>query len=275
MAKCALCIGINDYPGTESDLNGCVNDAKDWAAAFSKHGFSVTTLFDKKATGANLRAAIGSLMTNANEGDCLAVHYSGHGSYVPDENGDEPDGFDECICPCDISTKGPITDDELFELYSSRPTGVRLFIASDSCHSGTVARMAPVGSLPAPSRGRVERRRLVRFLPPSVFLKGRELAALGAVRPMRRSSPPGRHTGLLFAGCQDYEYSFDGWFNGRANGAFTYVALKTLNTLSKNATYLDWFMAIRGLLPSRQYPQTPNLFGSAAMKKAKVFCANC
>ena len=31
MAKHALCIGINDYPGTGSDLSGCVNDANDWA----------------------------------------------------------------------------------------------------------------------------------------------------------------------------------------------------------------------------------------------------
>jgi hypothetical protein len=29
MAKKVLCIGINDYPGTDSDLSGCVNDAND------------------------------------------------------------------------------------------------------------------------------------------------------------------------------------------------------------------------------------------------------
>jgi len=27
MGKHALCIGIDDYPGTDSDLAGCVNDA--------------------------------------------------------------------------------------------------------------------------------------------------------------------------------------------------------------------------------------------------------
>jgi hypothetical protein len=31
MAKTALCIGINDYPGTANDLSGCINDAQDWA----------------------------------------------------------------------------------------------------------------------------------------------------------------------------------------------------------------------------------------------------
>ncbi len=29
MEKRALCIGINDYPGTRSDLARCVNDAKE------------------------------------------------------------------------------------------------------------------------------------------------------------------------------------------------------------------------------------------------------
>ncbi len=29
MSKKALCIGINDYPGTQNDLSGCVNNAND------------------------------------------------------------------------------------------------------------------------------------------------------------------------------------------------------------------------------------------------------
>lgn len=32
MARRALCTGINDYPGTDSDLAGCVNDAADWGS---------------------------------------------------------------------------------------------------------------------------------------------------------------------------------------------------------------------------------------------------
>ena len=44
MAKKALCIGINDYPGTQSDLSGCVNDAHDWENVLDARGFSVTML---------------------------------------------------------------------------------------------------------------------------------------------------------------------------------------------------------------------------------------
>ena len=35
MANRALCVGINNYPGTNMDLAGCVNDANDWQASSS------------------------------------------------------------------------------------------------------------------------------------------------------------------------------------------------------------------------------------------------
>lgn len=269
MAKRALCIGINDYPGTGSDLAGCVNDANDWAAALAKRGFSVATLFDRKATGAGIRAAIRTLLDAAKRGDSLIIQYSGHGSFVPDEDGDEPDGTDECLCPYDIGARGPITDDELFELFSTKATGARLVLISDSCHSGTVSRFAPI-STPPTMPGPAAPRRLVRFLPPAAFLSKREVAKMGLTRALHRSSPPGRYASLLMSGCQDTEYSYDAWFQGRANGAFTYVALRALASLPAKATYRDWYNAVRKALPSQQYPQTPNLYGASSMKRWKA-----
>jgi uncharacterized caspase-like protein len=265
----ALCIGINDYPGTGSDLAGCINDASDWAAALRKRGFEVATLRDRQATGAAIRKAIRDLLAHSRPGDLALVQFSGHGSFVPDEDGDEPDGTDECLCPHDVKRKGPITDDELFELFSARPAGVKVVMISDSCHSGTVARFAPI-STPASTAGRSAPRRTVRFLPPGAFLSRREAARLGARRAARRSSPPGRYAGLLLAGCQDTEYSYDAYFKGRPNGAFTFVALRALATLKKDASYREWYKAIRKDLPSRQYPQTPNLYGLSSMKAWKV-----
>jgi hypothetical protein len=269
MAKYALCIGINDYPGTESDLAGCVNDADDWSAELARRGFSIERLIDRQATGSAMRSGIRKIVSGAAAGDLIVVQYSGHGSFVPDEDGDEPDGTDECICPYDIEAKGPILDDELFELFSARAEGVKLLMISDSCNSGTVARFAPI-TTPPTIDGKNPPQRKVRFLPPAVFLSKREAAKLGVSRAVRRSSPPGRYAALLLAGCQDTEYSYDAYFRGRPNGAFTFVALQTLAKLSKSATYSDWYDAIRKVLPSQQYPQTPNLYGSKSMKKWKV-----
>jgi len=271
MARHALCIGINDYPGTGSDLAGCVNDANDWAALLTKRGFKTATLFDNKATGAAMRAQIAATIGRAAAGDTVVIQYSGHGSFVPDDDGDEPDGNDECLCPYDISSKGPITDDELFQIYSARKPGVRLVIISDSCHSGTVARFAPI-TTPPTIKGRHAPQRKVRFLPPATYLSKSKVAHMAiASRSIRRGSPPGRYAGLLMSGCQDTEYSYDAYFNGRPNGAFSFVALRALQTLKPNASYRDWYMAIRKALPSQQYPQTPNLFGASPSKRWKVF----
>jgi hypothetical protein len=141
-------------------------------------------------------------------------------------------------------------------------------MVSDSCHSGTVARFAPIRTPPTVASGRAPRR-TVRFLPPLAFLSGR--AAAGMTLRRRASATPPRFGGLLLAGCQDSEYSYDAFFRGRPNGAFTFVALSALKRLPLTATYQRWFDAIRRLLPSRQYPQSPNLYGAAAVRGERVF----
>jgi hypothetical protein len=269
MAMLALCIGINDYPGTGSDLAGCVNDASDWAAALKRRGFDVQMLLNRQATGAAIRSAIKTVVARAKPGDSVVVQYSGHGSFVPDQDGDEPDGTDECLCPYDVGRKGPITDDELFDLYSARQSGVKLLMISDSCHSGTVARFAPIITPPTIKGGKAPQRK-VRFLPPAAYLSQRQVAKLGLRRAYRKSSPPGRYAALLISGCQDTEYSYDAYFQGRPNGAFTFVALRALAGLSSKGTYQAWFKAIRKALPSQQYPQSPNLYGSSSMKRWKA-----
>jgi uncharacterized caspase-like protein len=84
MAKHALCIGINDYPGTDSDLADCVNDAHDWASVLTKRGFSVKKMLNQQATTKQMRSAIESLVLDAKKGDRVVIQYSGHGSFLPD-----------------------------------------------------------------------------------------------------------------------------------------------------------------------------------------------
>src|SRR5206468_4180714 len=131
-------------------------------AALKNRGFTVTKLLNTKATGAGMRAAMKAVITQAKSGDTVVIQYSGHGSQVPDENGDEADGTDEVICPRDVVAKGPITDDELFQIYQARASGVRLIMISDSCNSGTVTKFAPIKA--------GAKRSKVRFMPPATFL---------------------------------------------------------------------------------------------------------
>lgn len=252
----ALCIGVNDYPGTDNDLAGCVNDAQDWADELTKRGFDTELMLDSEATGEAMRAGIRRKLAGAATGDRVVITYSGHGTWVPDDSGDEPDGRDEALCPYDIFTNGPLVDDELYDILSERHRGTRVVVISDSCHSGTVARLAP------PLGASTDK---VRFLPPSVFLAPDEAARASRIPRVAAGRP--RNAALLMSGCRDFEYSYDADFGGRPNGAFTYVALATLRDLPAGATYRDWAAAIAKRLPSRDYPQTPGLDGSSTQRR--------
>lgn len=263
MAKRALCIGINDYPGVENDLSGCLNDVTDWQQALKSRGFQVTTLLNKKATKAAMKAAITKLVSDARDGDTCVLQYSGHGSYVPDESGDETDGVDEVLCPCDIGADIFLTDDELYEIFDRQKPGVKLIFLSDSCHSGTISRMMRNVDVP-------KKTPKARLLPPAAFLKGERLRLAVALSRTRstRSRP---HRALLISGCQDIQTSADAWFNDRPNGAFTYYALKALSDLPANATYKAWHTAIRKYLPNRSYDQVPKLYSSSTQSQWKIF----
>jgi metacaspase-1 len=262
MAKSALCIGINDYPGTINDLSGCVNDVRDWSAELESRGFKVTTLLDRKATKAAMVEAITRLVVDAADGNTCVFQYSGHGSFVADEDDEEPDGKDEVLCPSDIGQNSYLTDDELYAIFDRQKPGVKLVFLSDSCHSGTVAKMMPMVDV-------ARKTPKSRLLPPAAFLKGEKLR-LATMLSRTRSSRSRPHRALLISGCQDVQTSADAWFNNRANGAFTYYALKALRTLSKGATYAAWHKAIRRFLPSQAFDQQPNLYGSRTQKAWKV-----
>ena len=264
MSRKALCVGINNYPGTENDLSGCVNDANDWAGALKTRGYKVTLLHDKDATRANIVAELTGLLAGAAKEDNLVFTYSGHGSWVPDENGDEADGRDEMLCPYDINKSQYLLDDDLATIFAKKPEGARLTFISDSCHSGTVTRFAP-----EPLAGDMKLQPRIRFLPPEVFLKSKdEILAARRVALIGRSIRQ-KYPALLVAACTDLQYSYDAHFHGRPNGAFSYWAIKELD--KKPETPKLWMKAIRTHLPTAVYPQNPRLYGSTAAKNGAMF----
>lgn len=277
MNKNALCIGINDYPGTGMDLRGCVNDAQDWSDTLGGRGYNVNALLDEQATKSNMIEAMSELIVNSNEGDSLVITFSGHGTYQPDMNGDEFDGLDEALCPYDIHTNhSALTDDEIRNLFSMRKPGVRLLLISDSCHSGTVARAMP-------SEDDDEATTRPRFMPMLNWLSEDKLPRTASNNLVsgvivRGSSPfhgalIKQQGDLLLSGCQEgpNNYSYDAMIQGRFNGAFSYYALKTLKSLGSNASYDDWHRAVSRYLPSASYPQSPQIVGNEAARLQKIF----
>lgn len=112
MAKKAVLIGCN-YKGTKAELKGCINDVRRMhRCLIDRYGFSdddISILIDTdksstQPTGKNIRKALSNLVRSASSGDILFVHYSGHGTRLPAETGEDDDtGYDECIVPTDMN----------------------------------------------------------------------------------------------------------------------------------------------------------------------------
>jgi len=258
--KMALCVGIN-YQGTPNQLGGCLNDAADWAGVLTARGYQVLTVTERQATRQGILDALETMRSKVGSRGRAVFTYSGHGTFLPDLDGDEVDGFDEALVPIDYARSGVITDDDLFTVLSRRRTGSRWVSISDSCHSGTLSR-----ALPTPLGLRVG---APRFLPPLEHLAGRArdsaLTALGGADTPAVPRGLSRTSGVWMGGCQDDQVSYDAVIGGRGRGAFSAAALGSLAT--GPSSFTQWHDRIRQVLPSSQYPQTPQLQASYTQRK--------
>jgi len=255
--KIAICCGINNYPGTQNDLNGCVNDAIEWHTLLtSKYGFKARLLKDGQVTWDNVVNGLKELVSKSGEGVHCVFTYSGHGSNVPSTDSDEADSRDECICLYD---KWLIDDDIRMILSAINPNGRFTFI-SDSCHSATVTREF----LSTLNEG-------------SPYAKPRYLAApsnvKGLVKRVRKTKEMFAEEGMkevLISGCLATEYSYDANMNGKYMGAMSYYATNILKSTPK-LTYNDFYSKLSKQLPSSRYPQSPCLEGKEVNKKQLMF----
>ena len=177
----ALIIAISDYgePGP-NPLTGepmrryrplnSRNDVPLIRGALRVQGFrdeNVRVLQDRDADAEGIREAFRRLAREAEAGDVVVFHYSGHGHRLTNDNPDqdeETDGYDELLVPYgahDEFYEGydgsqHIRDDEVGELLATlreevgRSGNVTFFI--DACHSGTATR----GRMELAARGSAE-----------------------------------------------------------------------------------------------------------------------
>jgi hypothetical protein len=270
MAKKALCVGINDYPGEGSDLNGCVNDAKAWADLLIKNysfpSGSVNLLLDAQASKAGIMDGLKKLLAGAKSGDVLVFTNSSHGTYLADTSGDEA-MYDEALCPFDCD-QNLIVDDELRALFSGLAKGVALTVISDSCHSGTVTRAAINENIPwlkTPDDRRV------RFFHPALIGKSVLSNPFQAVDRSKVKHPQSKMKDVLLSGCTASEYSYDALIGGKYHGAMTYFAIQAIREADYAITYSQLRTRLLYLLDEAGYPQHPQLEGAAANKKKRVF----
>jgi metacaspase-1 len=263
MAKRALLIGVNEYAILGANLRGCVNDVHNVAGALTDlYGFAssdITLLVDEQATRAAMAQGIAALVDTAAPGDVLYLHYSGHGSNVPDTNGDEvTDHRDEILCPHDLDWNDPLTDDWLRSTFDRLDPAASLTVVMDCCHSGSNTREPRLPGGPEPEV-------VSRFLPnPDDAEAGGELT--GTPRRRSRRDTGNVHevdiTETLLSGCRDDQTSADAHIDGGYSGALTYYLVKAMRD-EPTATYRRLHeKTLAGLHDA--YEQVPQLEGRAA-----------
>lgn len=215
--KKALLVGIN-YRGTDSELNGCINDVEGMSELLLSQGYQCKILTDDtvdKPTKMNIYYCWEWLL----QGDPQEIffHYSGHGSWIVDTNGDEKDRRDETLCPIDFEQNGMITDDEIRTLLVSRvKSTTRLVAIIDACHSETSFDLRYVYKL--------------------------ETSLFGKIKYVLHTNSYKETTGnvVIISGCKDTQTSADAYIIDRYQGVLTHSFLtlidqsKTFKTMIKD-----------------------------------------
>ena len=273
--KKAVIVGIN-YPGTSHELRGCINDATAMRMMLKEHfGFTepknVRMLTDASATTANILERMEWLVEDAQPGDVLFFHYSGHGSQMVSTNYDddnEPDNYDEIICPIDLNWRDKvIRDDDFKRIFDKLPEGVNLTVILDCCHSGSGMdqehQYQPLGPAEARSLGQpYGSPNRNRFIPMPSDIANRGIGLDLTPKPRSVQSRDIDKTGLLISGCQSNQTSADAWIDSKFMGAATFFIIDTLKRNKYSMTYKELVDEVNNVLRDRGYTQRPELNGS-------------
>jgi hypothetical protein len=251
MAHRSLHIGLNfvdpaAYDGWDGQLAACERDAEDMLAIARAQGYEARHLRREQATSANVLKELAEAAASVRAGEHFFLTYSGHGGQVPDTNGDEPDTFDETWCLHDRM----LLDDELYAMFSRFPAGARIFVLSDSCHSGSVTRDR-LRTRTSEARGEMK----AKWLP-----LPRSQAIYEARKPMfdsiQQLAGPAEKAAvgaciILISGCRDDQVSYD----GPVNGAFTGQVLKAWKQGEFMGTHRQFQEQVSAALGGSQSPQ--------------------
>jgi hypothetical protein len=255
-------IGLNSvdpdhYDGWVGTLMACEFDAEDMQKLAESRGFQPTKLLTQQAKADAVVAEIDKAANELSDGDFLFLTYSGHGGQVPDKNAEEePDRSDETWCLYDRQ----LVDDELYALWAKFQPGVRIFVLSDSCHSGSVLRNIEdedvVPNVVANRETAAAQSPRRRALPLDVMVKtyrahADDYDAIQKAVPSSAKADVGA-TVLLISGCQDDQTSLD----GISNGLFTETLLGVWSEGQWQGDYSSFHQAIVAKMPE---DQTPNL----------------
>ena len=272
--KNALLVGIN-YKGTNYELNGCINDVtnmSEFLKTVLKYD-KITEITDDtriKPTRANIISNLVNMVKNSKRGDRLLFLYSGHGSLVKDQNGDETSGYDSCLCPIDTLQSGKyITDDEIRNnIVNKIPTGVRMTFIFDCCNSGTGCDLTYTLNDNSDANGdanSVEYNDGIMNTLETEMSLVKKICKLKMTRVQSTSkNSKYKDSGgdvCMISGCLDSQTAEDAYENGQYGGALCISLLELLKETGPTITNGELLMRLRALIKQKQYSQKVQLMG--------------
>ena len=253
------------------DLDGAVNDVKTMQSllASPKFGFPndnehMHLLLQEQATHDAILAAMRKyLVDEPAPGDIVVFYYAGHGSLRYNSKSTKRSNFlDNTIVPADAYTGAfDVRDREIARIFNAAlDKGVRLTAIFDSCHSGTIARGIPIGSLGKP-----------RFLAydPRDIDEGPDMAnGKEVVAPEDRAKNPA----IVFSATQPDQLAREWPAGNEAHGAFTIALIEALKSLPEDTPSLDVYKRVKVVMEGMGLDdQQPVLDGPMAREKQPLF----
>jgi hypothetical protein len=284
MALKAFLVGINTYPGMP--LNGCVNDVVE-TSKFLKGRCGLTDdrmrlLTDAQGTKQALIDGLHWLMEpDASDSKPVRLfQFSGHGTFVADENGDEPDGKDEALVPYDYKSAGFLIDDVLRETYAQFTPDTHLLLTMDCCHSGSIQRnMNVTFRFHAPTldewqaidvakrKFESDKQRYVfeelsdlrtRSVPQDEW-ESRIKAAMSQFEQKRFGLEEVPGNVILLSACRAEQTAADAKFGEPYHGALTYFLLQALQETGGRVSYNALIERVAKSLDDNKFVQAPQL----------------
>jgi hypothetical protein len=261
-------------------------------------GFSadnIRVITDRDATTKAVVENLEWLAQGGSEPAVRVFHYAGHGHFVPDKSGDEPDGSDEALVLYDHDKAGYLIDDKLKELYDRFPSNSNLTLIMDCCHSGTNQRGPEDLYYRFIPNTNDEREAIAaarkKFLQAQMQFVRQELGNLRsktrgldeeferqftAAMQKYEKAHFGRDRGcegnVLLAGCQSDQQAADAKMGrGKYHGAFTYYFVKLVREAQGKISHQDLMKNLGQILYDRKLNQKPQLECSEGREGAPLF----
>ncbi len=277
-ARRALLVGIERYPpavhwpelsGPRADVNAMRE------VLIGRFGFraeDIAELLDETATHKGIQAGLDRLVEKSAPGELILFYFAGHGSSLPDDNGDELGGWDDTLVPYDACVgthrDNDIRDDEI-ERWIARANKKtdQVALIFDCCSSGTNTRDENPG--------------MSRYLSAfdrtgdckdDIASRGIDAPRVGTPLPAETKGsgwvqPRGRYVSL--SACRDKEAAFElrvGGADGEAHvrGLFTVSLIEELSTIDPDASWSDLMLRVSSRVAARVARQTPVIEGALA-----------